>query len=118
MAAYPVSETKVHVYKATREDRLLQLVFFLWAQLPTEQQAELRADIEAEDMGWAIPSWERRDPDDWLTVDELAADLGLSASAVRNWPSRYGLTAVRGRYRWGDVEAARKRRNIRKRCGA
>lgn len=105
---------KVHVYTAPREQRLLQLVFFLWAQLPPDQQSELRPHIAADNMGWAIPSWEHRDPDDWLTIDELAHDLGMTASAVRNWPARYGLTPVRGRYRWGDVEDARKKRNLGK----
>lgn len=70
--------------------------------------------IHADDMGWAIPSWERRDPDEWLTVEELAADLGMTPSGVRNWQSRYGLTPIKGRYRWGDVEETRQRRNQRK----
>lgn len=104
----------VHVYTASREERLLQLVFFLWTQLPAEQRQELVPDIEAEHMGWAIPSWERRDPDDWLTVDELAHDLGMTPSGVRNWQARYGLRPVKGRYRWGDVEEARKQRNQRR----
>lgn len=105
---------KVHVYTAPREQRLLQLVFFLWAQLSRDQQSELAPHIQAQNMGWAIPSWECRDPDDWLTVNELAADLGLTPSAIRNWPSMYGLKPVKGRYRWGDVEEARRRRNLEK----
>lgn len=104
----------VHRYTAPREQRLLQLVFFLWAQLTHQQQQELRPDIEAENMGWAIPSWERRHPDDWLTVEELAADLGMTPSGIRNWQARYGLTPIKGRYRWGDVEEARKQRNIKR----
>lgn len=110
-----MTDQKVHVYTATREERLLQLVFFLWAQLPPQAQDELREDIEAEHMGWAIPSWERRHPDDWLTLTELTAELGMTLSGIRNWQSRYGLTPVKGRYRWGDVEDTRRQRIFRRR---
>jgi hypothetical protein len=102
-------ESKVHVYRP-REDRLLQLVFFLWNQLTHEQQEDLTPDIEAAEMGWAIPSWERRDADDWLTAQELAVELGMTVKGVRNWQSRYGLTPVRGRFRWGDVEDVKRRK--------
>lgn len=97
------SNPNVHVYTATREDRLLQLVFFLWNQLGPEQRQDLTPGIEQSGMGWAIPTWECRDENDWLTVEELATELGMTPSGVRNWPSRYGLTPVRGRYRWGDI---------------
>lgn len=99
----PDPNPKVHRYTASREDRLLRLVFFLWSQLPPEQQQELAPDIEAGEMGWAIPSWECHDDNDWLTLDELATELGMTQAGIRNWHRRYGLTPVKGRYRWGDV---------------
>lgn len=99
----------VHVYRP-REDRLLQLVFFLWKQLSPQQQEELTPDIEAAEMGWAIPSWERRDPNDWLTIEELATELGMTVAGVRNWRTRYDLRPISGRhYRWGDVEDVKRK---------
>lgn len=103
-------QSKVHVYRATREDRLIQLVCFLWGQLrlyaPTDDLGDIETGIETAGMGWAIPYWERRDPDDWLTVTEIADELGYTASTIRNWPARYGLQPAAGRYRWGDIQEA------------
>lgn len=104
--------SKVHRYVESREARLLRLVNFLWAQIPPDVQAELAPDIEAGNMGWAIPSWECRNDDDWLTVDELATELGMTPAGIRNFPRRYGIQPVKGRYRWGDVI---RRRQIKER---
>ena len=38
-----------------------------------------------------------------LTVDQVAFDTGHTPSAIRNWPARYGLQTVDGRYRWADI---------------
>lgn len=107
-------QSHVHRYRGTREERLVRLVVFMWEQFTPEQRAELRPGIEADDMGWAIPAFNCRDADDWLTIEELAAELGLTASGVRNWHSRYGLKPVRGRYRWGDVADVKRQRFMQK----
>lgn len=109
------TDSNVHVYSATREQRLLQLVCFLWGQLTPQQQLDFEPDIEAAHMGWAIPVWECRDPEDRLTVEELAVELGMTPSGIRNWQHRYDLKPVNGRYRWADIQDVRKRLNQPKR---
>jgi hypothetical protein len=106
---------KIWRYTETREDRLLRLICFLWYQITPQQREELKPGIHEQEMGWALPSWEHRDDDDWLTVNELAADLGMTPSGIRNWQSRYGLKPIDGRYRWADVKEAKDRRNLQKR---
>lgn len=94
-----------------RENRLLQLVSVLWGELPESVRRELEPHIEAAGMGWAIHvTREHISDDDWLTPAQIATHLGLQESTIRNWPSRYGLTANRlGQYRWGDVQDIRQK---------
>jgi hypothetical protein len=107
------TNNKVHVYKASREDRLQQLVTMLWFCLPEEERDALSPDIRDDGMGWAIPDDDRdRCIDDWLTYTEIGNELGLSPSTVRNWPDRYGLKPRRGRLKWSDVERVVNRRAV------
>ena len=106
--------TNVHTYPGTREERLLRLIYTLWEQLDDHQRAALRAGIEQSDMGWALPQLDRHNDNDWLTIDEAARELGLTRKGLRNWHTRYGLTPIRNLYRWGDIQAIRRQRNMRK----
>ena len=98
--------THVHVYRDTRETRLQRLAYTLWCHLTPHQQAELGPGIVQAGMGWAIPgaTIDHHDDDDWLTVDQIAWEFGLTPSAIWNWRQRYNLTPVKGRYRWGDIK--------------
>lgn len=96
-----------------REQKLLRLVTVLWNELAPHSQAELGPVIEKAEMGWAIPASDHLTDDHWLTPEELAKELGLTASGVRNWQSRYGLKPIDGLYRWGDVQEIRKQRHQR-----
>ena len=111
-----MNNPNVHAYKASREVRLQHLVQVLWNHMNSYQHADLGPSIVRAGMGWAIPEalTDHRDQDDWLTVDQLAYELGLSRSAIRNWQQRYGLTPVRGTYRWGDVQRVLADRHQRK----
>ncbi len=64
-------------------------------------------------MGWAITVGATLTDDDWLSTDELAAELGITPSAIRNWQTRYGLKPRHGLYRWGDIQTIRKERTMR-----
>ncbi|KMV23350.1 hypothetical protein [Mycobacterium heckeshornense] len=90
-----------------RETALLRLVLVLWGELrrhtnPKELE-RLEQDIREAGLGWALGNLDHHD-DDLLTVDQLAHELGYSQSTIRDWPTRYGLQTVAGRYRWGDVK--------------
>lgn len=89
-----------------RENKLLRIIFVLWLELERRMDtAELEQAIRSEGLGWTLPSTiDHHDADDWLTVDQLAFELGYTPSAIRNWPARYGLRPVKGRFRWGDVK--------------
>lgn len=106
----------VHVYEDTREVRLQRLVHVLWNHMSSHQQADLGPSIVRAGMGWAIPEalTDHRDEDDWLTVDQLSYELGLSPSAIRNWQQRYGIRPVRGTYRWGDIQDVIRQRHQRR----
>lgn len=108
--------SNVHIYRETREIRLQRLVYVLWNHLTEYQQAQLGPGVVKAGMGWALPgiTLDHIDDDDWLTVDQLAYETGLTESAIRNWRQRYGLTPVKGRYRWGDIQAIRRQRHQRK----
>lgn len=100
----------------SREDRLLTLVELLWNQLTPMQQLELTPHMENLGMGWAIPTWECHDPDDWVSLEQLAFELGMTESGVRNWRYRYGLTPRDdGLFRRGDVKAVQTHRELQKR---
>lgn len=99
----------------TRERDLQRLVSVLLHQLATFTDTRtVELNIRRSGMGWALPtSADFYEDDDWLTVDQLAFELGYTESAIRNWPSRYGLKPVKGRYRWGDVQTVIIGRNMR-----
>ena len=105
----PRNEPEQPAIRETREVRLLRLVYVLWTNLSYHQQATIGPGIVKSGMGWALPGVmpDLHANDDWLTVDEIAFEFGLSESTVRNWQQRYGLRPVKGRYRWGDVKAIR-----------
>lgn len=111
-----MTNTHVHVYEDTREVRLQRLVHVLWNHLTPYQQAELGPGIVKAGMGWAIPDAlpDHRDDNDWLTVDQLSYELGLSPSAIRNWPQRYDIKPVNSTYRWGDVQRILRERRTRR----
>lgn len=111
-----MSDTQVHAFRETREIRLQRLVYHLWTHLTPYQQGQLGPGIVKSGMGWALPAatLDHRDDNDWVTVDEIAYEYGLTESAVRNWQQRYNLNPVKGRYRWGDIKDALQRRNQRK----
>jgi hypothetical protein len=97
-----------------REQKLLRLVHVLWNELAPNTQSILIPFIEDEGMAWAVPLEEYITDDSWFTPQQLASHLGLSESAVRNWPARYGLQANEdGLYRWGDVLRVRQAQNLR-----
>lgn len=109
-----LTDNNIHVYPGSREQRLLQLIYTLWQQLNDHQHAQLRPGIEQAGMGWALPSLDRHNEDDWLTRDEAAQELGIKPWTIRKWHDRYGLTPVKGRYRWGDLKDIIRQRNKRK----
>lgn len=96
-----------------REQKLLQLVTVLWNELAPKTRQELAPLITQAEMGWAIPTLDHLTDDSMLTTEQLAKELGLTPSGIRNWQSRYGLTPTDGLYRWGDVQQIRKQRNQR-----
>lgn len=96
-----------------REERLLHLVSLLWGHLTPDVREELQPVIVEAAMGWAITSLGHLSDDHWLTPADLARELGLTPSGIRNWQSRYGLKPVDGLYRWGDVQEIRKERSRR-----
>lgn len=97
-----------------REQKLLQLATVLWNELTNDKRTELAPLIRDADMGWAIPTLDHLTDDSMLTTEQLATELGLTPSGVRNWQSRYGLTPHNGLYRWGDVQQIRRERHARK----
>lgn len=105
---------------ATRERDLQRLVSVLLHQLGTFTDTRtIERNIRRSGMGWALPtSADFYDDDDWLTVDQLAFELGYTQSAIRNWPTRYRLKPVKGRYRWGDVQDTINARNQRNHDGS
>lgn len=96
-----------------REQKLLQLATVLWNELAPNKQQELAPLLRDAEMSWAIPTMDHLTDDHWLTTDQLAKELGLTPSGVRNWQHRYGLKPVDGLYRWGDVQQIRKERHAR-----
>ncbi len=87
-----------------RENHLLRLVHVLWEELrKTTDTTQLEYEIRAAGIGWALPSWDHHHDDEKLTVDQLGFELGYTPSAIRNWPTRYGLKPVNGKYRWRDI---------------
>ncbi|BDY33174.1 hypothetical protein [Mycolicibacterium mageritense] len=104
---------------STREGDLLRLIHVLWTALNELTSTRyLESQIRKDGLGWALPTPEHHHDDDWLTVDQIAFELGYSQSAIRNWPSRYGLKPVNGRYRWGDIQSVRQRQVRRRRANA
>lgn len=100
----------------TREQALQQIVFALWFELrrpPGEQNPDqLDANIRAEGHAWALPTQLDIHPDELLTTKQIADRTGYTESAIRNWPSRYGITQHPGRrYRWADIEQLLKGRH-------
>lgn len=75
--------------------------------------AELDRQWQEEGVFWTVPQIAPPDPDDMLTVAEVAAQTHKSEAAVRMWASRRrsgsdGVPTVRDgdnvvRMRWGDV---------------
>lgn len=114
-----MTDQTVHVYQETREIRLQRLIYVLWNHLTAYQQSELGPGIVKAGMGWALSgtTLDHHDDDDWLTVDQLAYELGLTPSAIRNWQQRYSLKPLKGKYRWGDIEAIRRERQQRRQEG-
>lgn len=96
-----------------REQKLLQLATVLWNELTQASRDELAPLIRQAEMAWAIPTMDHLTDDHWLTTDQLAKELGLTPSGIRNWQSRYGLTPTNGLYRWGDVQQIRRERTTR-----
>lgn len=96
-----------------REQNLLKLVYVLWNEIPAERRTELAPILGRSEAHWALhdTSCEHLDENDWLTPDQIAHECGIRTSTVRNWPKRYGLTSVKGRYRWGDIQELQRRRN-------
>lgn len=110
-----------------REEKLLDLVTYLWNLLPDEIQEPAELFVREMDMSWAIPGTFRSrglsigvdpDPEEWFTIGEIAYHLGMTDNAVRNWRSRHNLQPIKdgygkGRnrvpdlYRWGDVDKIR-----------
>ena len=46
-----------------------------------------------------------------LTTTQVADQLGLTESTIRDWPRRYGIATHQGRYRWGDIKTVIRSRN-------
>jgi hypothetical protein len=92
----------------SRERTLQQVVFRMWMELKQHATPQalnkLEADIREAGHAWALPEGGELHPDTLLNATEVAARLGIKASTVRNWPTRYGLQQVNGQYRWGDVQ--------------
>lgn len=100
----------------TRERELQRLVSVLLHQLRTFTDTRtIERNIRQSGLGWALPSTtDFHDEDDWLTPDQLAYELGYTTSTIRNWPTRYDIKPVKGRYRWGDVLRVIDARNQRR----
>lgn len=96
-----------------REQKLLRLIHVLWNEMAPNTQSILIPFIEDEGMAWAIPLEEYLTDDSRFTPQQLASHLGLTESTIRNWPTRYGLVAEDGMYRWGDVMRVRQAQNAR-----
>lgn len=112
-----------------REEKLLDLISYLWNLVPEEIQAPTELFIREMDMSWAIPGTRTSrgfsigvdpDPEEWLTIGEIAYHLGMTDNAVRNWRTRHDLEPIKegygkGRnrvadvYRWGDVDKIRRK---------
>lgn len=92
-----------------REINLLQVIHVLWHELrqPTCHPDELDHHIRAQGLGWTIPGPDHLEPDDWLTPDQIAHELGYQTNTIHQWAYRHGLQQVKGRYRWGDIEQLR-----------
>ena len=87
-----------------REIALLRLIWTLWEQLLEHTDTtEFEHQVRAAGLGWALPTWDHHHDDEWLTVDQVAFDTGHTPSAIRNWPARYGLRTIDGRYRWAVI---------------
>lgn len=112
-----------------REEKLFDLITYLWNLLTPDTQHDAEAFIREMEMSWAIPGTPRSrafgigvDPDEeeWLTIGEIAFHLGMTDNAVRNWRTRHSLEPAKegygkGRnrvpdlYRWGDVADIRRK---------
>lgn len=99
---------KVWRYRLSREQIQAQVILGMWLELrkPHDQQDPdgLDREIRREGFAWALPSMAHIDDDELLTPAELSDLLGYSESTIRNWPARYQLPQVNGKYRWGDIE--------------
>jgi hypothetical protein len=91
---------------------MLSLIHTLWNALPPEKRAELEPIIRRSEAQWVLYEMELTE-DEWLTTAEVARKCGVTPSAVRNWPKRYDLRKVKGRYRWGDIDDLQRLRNQR-----
>ena len=88
-----------------------------------EQPIEALADLDRLWMGrsvhWMTSTATHPDDDDWLTDEETARWVGCRPQTVRMWGTRArrgedGVMPVKGRFRWGDVQAYRQRQNQRR----
>ena len=114
-----MTEQKVWRYqpRETREQTLLRIIYTLWLELrkPSDQQHpdQIDHEIRQAGAGWALPSHQGHDlhDDDLLTTTQVADQLGLTESTIRDWPRRYGIATHQGRYRWGDIKTVIRSRN-------
>lgn len=99
-----------------RENQLHQVIAVLFNELQTfTDTRHLEREIRRSGLGWTLPSSiDFFDEDQWLSIDQIAFELGYSPSAIRNWPSRYGIKPIDGRYRWGDIQRLIIARNMRR----
>lgn len=92
-----------------REQDLLRLITVLWAEVPHHIRDEMEPRIRQVGLGWALPTGFDPQDDDWLTPDQIAYELGLTVAAIWNWPGRYGIKSVDGRFLWADVQRIRQK---------
>lgn len=97
-----------------QREKLLYFVSQLWDAVPVEQRQELEAAAVKLGVGWVLP--DSGDDYDWLTTSQVADEFGLSLASVRtNWPRQYGIRPMNDRWRRGDVELVRLKRQLSKR---